>query len=67
MNRRRQSNNPNQQGNNYDDGDDIIDIERDNNLDRVKGMFEDFNVNENNQNNNDDDDLLALMDKAANR
>jgi len=45
-----------------DDDYDIIDIERDNtNLDKVKNMFDDFDLN----NSQEQDDLLDLMDFAC--
>lgn len=46
-----------------DEEDEIIEIERDNqNLNKVKNMFDDFNID---QENNEEDDLLDLMDLAC--
>jgi hypothetical protein len=53
---------PNRNRIDKDDDYDIIDIERDNtNLDKVKNMFDDFDLN----NNEEQDDLLDLMDFAC--
>lgn len=49
---------------NEDDDNDFIEIERENKLDKVKNMFEDFNISTQNVK-NEDDDLLDLMDFAA--
>lgn len=48
-----------------DDEYDVIEIERDNNenLNKMKNMFDDFNLKQN----NDEDDLLDLMDFASKR
>jgi len=49
--------------NNKEEDDDIIEIERDDNenIKKVKNMFDDFDLNTN----NDEDDLLELMDLAC--
>lgn len=57
---------------NKNDVDDFIEIEREKeniNLDKIKNMFDDFTVKEDNTNNNENeyDDLLDLMDMAANK
>ena len=50
--------------NDKDNDDDIIEIERDNNvnLNKVKNMFDDFDLNNDNE---EQDDLLDLMDLAC--
>jgi hypothetical protein len=56
--------NQNEDYSNNNEDEDFIEIERENNLDRIRNMFNDFDLNK--EGNNDGDDLLDLMDMAAN-